>query len=102
MPLYEYQCEECGQRTEVLQRVGAPPIGPCASCGGEMRRLVSAPAFRFKGSGWYVTDYARKGPGKDKGEPAAEMGESKGGDVTPSTPPAKAKDSGKGKGAATS
>ena len=61
MPIYEYQCEECGTRTEVLQRVGAPPIGACESCGGEMKRMVSAPAFQFKGTGWYVTDYARKG-----------------------------------------
>lgn len=61
MPIYEYQCEQCGARTEVLQRVGAPPIGACESCGGEMKRLVSAPAFQFKGTGWYVTDYAGKG-----------------------------------------
>lgn len=60
MPLYEYECATCGQRTEVIQRVGAPPIGPCSDCGGQMKRLLSAPAFQFKGSGWYVTDYARK------------------------------------------
>ena len=60
MPLYEYQCEECGRRTEVIQRVGAPPIGPCEECAGEMRKLLSAPAFQFKGTGWYVTDYANK------------------------------------------
>ncbi len=60
MPLYEYECEACGHRAEVLQRVGAPPIGACESCGGKMKRLLSAPAFQFKGSGWYVTDYAKK------------------------------------------
>lgn len=60
MPLYEYECGKCGHRTEVIQRVGAPPIGPCEECGGEMRRLLSAPAFQFKGTGWYVTDYAKK------------------------------------------
>jgi len=60
MPLYEYECESCGDRIEVLQRVGAPPIGVCETCGGEMRRLLSAPAFQFKGTGWYVTDYAKK------------------------------------------
>ncbi len=60
MPLYEYECDKCGHRTEVIQRVGAPPIGPCDECGGEMKRLLSAPAFQFKGTGWYVTDYAKK------------------------------------------
>ena len=60
MPLYEYECDSCGHRTEVIQRVGAPPIGPCEECGGEMKRLLSAPAFQFKGTGWYVTDYAKK------------------------------------------
>lgn len=60
MPLYEYECDSCGRRTEMIQRVGAPPIGACEECGGEMKRLLSAPAFQFKGTGWYVTDYAKK------------------------------------------
>jgi putative FmdB family regulatory protein len=60
MPLYEYECRSCGERVEVLQRVGAPPVGVCEACGGEMTRLLSAPAFQFKGTGWYVTDYAKK------------------------------------------
>ena len=60
MPLYEYECQSCGERVEVLQRVGAPPVGVCEACGGEMIRLLSAPAFQFKGTGWYVTDYAKK------------------------------------------
>jgi len=60
VPLYEYECDNCGRRTEEIQRVGAPPIGPCDECGGEMKRLLSAPAFQFKGTGWYVTDYAKK------------------------------------------
>ena len=60
MPLYEYECESCGHREELIQRVGAPPVGPCPRCGGAMKRLISAPAFQFKGTGWYVTDYAKK------------------------------------------
>lgn len=74
MPLYEYECSTCGRRTEVIQRVGGAPIGPCAECGGEMRKLISVPAFQFKGSGWYVTDYARKGAGGtgDSGKSTAE------------------------------
>lgn len=65
MPIYEYQCQSCGERREVLQRMSDAPLKTCDECGGEVRKLISAPAFQFKGSGWYVTDYARKG---DPGE----------------------------------
>ncbi|MEE8137491.1 MAG: FmdB family zinc ribbon protein [Thermoanaerobaculia bacterium] len=75
MPLYEYECAKCGHRTEVIQRVGAGPPGDCSECGGQLRRLLSAPAFQFKGSGWYVTDYARKGA--SSGERSQEGGEAK-------------------------
>lgn len=61
MPIYEYQCQSCGERREVLQRISDPPLETCDECGGDVRKLISAPAFQFKGSGWYVTDYARKG-----------------------------------------
>lgn len=79
MPLYEYECDDCGHRTEVIQRVGAPPIGACDECGGEMRRLLSAPAFQFKGTGWYVTDYAKKGgsAGPSSSDTKTEKTESK-------------------------
>ena len=63
MPIYEYQCESCGQRSEAIQRISDPPLTTCDECGGGLRKLISAPAFQFKGSGWYVTDYARKGDG---------------------------------------
>lgn len=65
MPLYEYLCESCGRRTEVLQRLDEPPIAVCPHCEGKLRKLLSAPAFQFKGSGWYLTDYARKSGGGD-------------------------------------
>ena len=80
MPLYEYECDKCGQRTEVIQRVGAPPIGACEKCGGEMKRLLSAPAFQFKGTGWYVTDYAKKsgsGGGSTSGDAKGDGASSK-------------------------
>jgi len=65
MPLYEYLCTKCGKRTEALQRVGADPLKECPECGGALERLISAPAIQFKGSGWYVTDYAkRNSPGE--------------------------------------
>lgn len=60
MPIYEYQCLKCGERSEVMQRVSDAPLTTCPECGGELKKLISAPAFQFKGSGWYVTDYARK------------------------------------------
>jgi putative FmdB family regulatory protein len=61
MPIYEYVCERCGESTEAIQRLADPPLTECPKCGGRLRKKVSAPAFQFKGSGWYVTDYARKG-----------------------------------------
>ena len=57
MPLYEYQCEKCGQRVEVIQRVSDKPYSHCPKCGGDMKKLFSAPAIQFKGSGFYKTDY---------------------------------------------
>ncbi len=59
MPLYEYECAECGKRFERLQKFADPPIETCPACGGHVSRLLSSPAIQFKGSGWYVTDYAR-------------------------------------------
>ena len=61
MPLYEYQCDACGFRFEVIQRFSDAPVEGCQSCGGTVRKLLSSAAIQFKGSGWYVTDYARKG-----------------------------------------
>jgi len=60
MPVYEYRCTSCGERTEAKQHVGDPPLSKCPRCGGALERVISAPALRFKGSGWYVTDYAKR------------------------------------------
>jgi putative FmdB family regulatory protein len=61
MPLYEYQCEACAQRFEVIQKFSDPPATVCRVCGsGPVQKLLSSPAIQFKGSGWYITDYARK------------------------------------------
>ncbi len=68
MPIYEYQCDRCGHRSEELQRLADPPVALCPNCGGPYRKLISAPSFQFKGSGWYVTDYARNQGGKDQGK----------------------------------
>ena len=66
MPLYEFQCEKCGRRMEViLQRFSAPHPKKCEHCGGKLKKLMSSPAVQFKGSGWYVSDYAKAGSDKE-------------------------------------
>ncbi|HEY6446777.1 MAG TPA: zinc ribbon domain-containing protein [Acidobacteriaceae bacterium] len=61
MPLYEYRCKSCGHTFEKIQSFSAPEEKECPVCHGEVERLLSAPAIQFKGSGWYVSDYAKKG-----------------------------------------
>jgi len=61
MPLYEYQCTRCRHRFERIQKFSDPHVKKCPECGGPVEQLLSPPAVQFKGSGWYVTDYARKG-----------------------------------------
>ena len=61
MPLYEYECGGCGHRFERIQKFSDPPITECPKCGGAVQKLLSSPAIQFKGSGWYITDYARSG-----------------------------------------
>jgi putative FmdB family regulatory protein len=60
MPLYEYQCDACNHRFERIQKFSDPPVSTCPSCGGTVRKLLSSPAIQFKGTGWYITDYAKK------------------------------------------
>ncbi|HEY0875907.1 MAG TPA: FmdB family zinc ribbon protein [Vicinamibacterales bacterium] len=60
MPLYEYKCEACGNRFEKIQKFSDPLVDACPKCGGKVEKLLSSPAIQFKGSGWYITDYARK------------------------------------------
>jgi putative FmdB family regulatory protein len=66
MPLYEYQCTKCKHRFEKIQKFSDPDVKKCPECGGKVEKLISAPAVQFKGSGWYVTDYANKGGSKVK------------------------------------
>ena len=60
MPLYEYRCLQCDAHFEKIQKFSDPPIKTCEICGGRLEQLLSSPAIQFKGSGWYITDYARK------------------------------------------
>ena len=60
MPLYEYECTKCHRRTEKIEKASGPHLKKCPHCAGKVERLIGAPAIQFKGSGWYVTDYAGK------------------------------------------
>jgi len=75
LPLYEYECPEHG-RFEVVRKFSDPPLTTCPTCGKKVQKLPSAPAIQFKGTGWYITDYARKssGEGKDAGKDAGKEG----------------------------
>ena len=76
MPLYEYECAKCGHRFEQIQKFSDPAVEECPSCGAHaVRKLLSSPAIQFNGSGWYVTDYARKEARKTEGREKAETGD---------------------------
>jgi putative FmdB family regulatory protein len=70
MPLYEYQCKKCHHRFEKIQKFSDPHVKKCPDCGGPVEQVISAPAVQFKGSGWYVTDYAKKPTGASAGSSA--------------------------------
>ena len=67
MPVYEYECLKCGARFEEIRQFSDPPLKKHNGCGGKVRKLLSAPSFQFKGTGWYITDYARKGSDRAEG-----------------------------------
>jgi len=68
MPIYEYECKKCKAHVEAFQKVSDKPLTKCRKCGGKLERKISAPAIQFKGSGWYVTDYAGKTTKSEKSE----------------------------------
>jgi putative FmdB family regulatory protein len=83
VPLYEYQCGQCG-RFEIIQKFSDAPLSVCPTCSEPVQKLLSAPAIQFKGTGWYITDYARKSDGgngtsKDKKESKPSEGKDSGG-----------------------
>lgn len=99
MPIYEYKCQKCGDVFDVKQKFSDEPLKTHEECGGEVERLISAPAIQFKGSGWYITDYARKkdnggsskSSDKSSGESTTKAAETKSSDsaATTSSTPAK-------------
>ena len=72
MPLYDYRCHKCGEVFEVRQKFSDELLREHEGCGGELERLISAPALQFKGTGWYVTDYAKNGKSPSTSSPASE------------------------------
>jgi putative FmdB family regulatory protein len=77
VPLYEYKCLKCGRKTEKIENVAGPHLRKCPHCGGKVEMMFSAPAIQFKGSGWYVTDYAGKKSGSDTHKDDKSAAESK-------------------------
>jgi putative FmdB family regulatory protein len=68
MPLYEYECKKCGHRFEKIQKFSDRMVKKCPECGGVVEQMISAPAVQFKGSGWYVTDYPKKGQSRESSD----------------------------------
>jgi putative FmdB family regulatory protein len=93
MPLYEYQCKKCHHRFERIQKFSDPHVKKCPDCGGPVEQVLSAPAVQFKGSGWYVTDYAKKSStpsSSSSGESASKKDEKSKGESKPETSKKKA------------
>jgi len=80
MPIYEYQCETCGQIEEVIQRFSDAPLTTCPHCSGKLHKLISHSSFHLKGSGWYVTDYANKSSANNKSKPKSAAEKTASGD----------------------
>jgi putative FmdB family regulatory protein len=78
MPLYEYECKKCGHRFERIQRFSDAMVKKCPECGGKVEQMISAPAVQFKGSGWYVTDYAKKSGGSGSSSESTSDSDGKG------------------------
>jgi putative FmdB family regulatory protein len=74
VPIYEYQCQKCRHREELIQKVSDPPLTECPKCHGPMTKLIAPPALQFKGSGWYITDYSDKGKSKTESGSSEKKG----------------------------
>ena len=97
MPLYEYECDACAHRFEVIhQKFSDAPVETCPRCGGVVRKLLSSPAIQFKGTGWYITDYARSG--KTDGKSETGKGEGEKGESAKNESKNEGKTEGKGEG----
>lgn len=87
MPIYEYRCESCDHRIEIIQKFSDPPLTECTNCKGRLTKIIAPAALQFKGSGWYITDYSDKGkPPKPKTEPEEKTEKKSSSDETTKTP----------------
>ena len=89
MPLYEYKCDACGHAFEKIVKFSDPPLEACPKCGGAVQKLFSSPAIQFKGSGWYITDYAKKSSGDSASKAKADTSDksdTKSSDASSSSP----------------
>lgn len=77
MPIYEYECQNCGKHFEKMQKITEEPLSSCPSCAGKVKKLVSNCSFQLKGSGWYVTDYAKKSEKKEEKKKDKKEGKDK-------------------------
>jgi putative FmdB family regulatory protein len=85
VPLYEYGCQKCGRHTDKIEPVNGPHLKKCPHCGGKVESVITAPAIKFKGSGWYVTDYAGKTAlGETPEKSASDKGEKESSDKSES------------------
>jgi putative FmdB family regulatory protein len=95
MPIYEYECEACGNRFELIQKFSDPLVEICPKCGErKVHKLLSSPAIKFKGTGWYITDYAKKGAGESESAKSGEKSETKPADKSASDKSDKSSSSG--------
>lgn len=85
MPLYEYKCVKCGRKTEKIENVSGPHLKKCPHCGGKVESVITAPSIQFKGSGWYVTDYAGKSKADEASKSDGSGGEKKESDAKESS-----------------
>jgi putative FmdB family regulatory protein len=96
LPLYEYKCKKCGRKVEKIRKFSDPPLTVCESCGGKLEQLLSSPAIRFKGSGFYINDYSKKSSAPessssgDSSPSTAKKDEKKATDTSKASEPAKA------------
>ena len=77
MPIYEYECSDCGKKFEIFQKISEEPVKVCKECKGRLNRLISMCSFHLKGSGWYVTDYKSSGSNSSGSVPKTEQKEEK-------------------------
>jgi len=92
MPLYDYRCHKCGETFEVRQKFADEPLTEHEGCGGELERLISPPALQFKGTGWYITDYARNGKSPSSASPGGKSESKSDSAKSESKPAAKSSD----------